>query len=141
MMSFREKIHWVAFLSLILGFGWYFMSYPWAVANTHGGMLTAVWMLIPTTIIFLVPMVAGTVWFTIRTPKEANLKEDEREKTIHLKGTHAAYYPLVLGIWANIFALINGLSYGWSVNILMATLVLAELIRVGSQLYLYRRGY
>ncbi|MEY3634674.1 MAG: hypothetical protein RLZZ61_1084 [Pseudomonadota bacterium] len=141
MMSFREKIHWVAFLSLILGFGWYFLSYPWAVANTRAGMLTSVWMLIPTTIIFLVPMVAGTVWFSIRTPKEANLKEDEREKTIHLKGTHAAYYPLVLGIWANIFALINGLSYGWSVNILMATLVSAELIRVGAQLYLYRRGY
>jgi hypothetical protein len=37
--------------------------------------------------------------------------------------------------------MINGLMYGWSVNILMATLVLAELVRVGAQLYYYRRGY
>jgi hypothetical protein len=140
-MSFREKIHWVALVSLILGFGWYFMSYPWATANTRDGMLTSVWMLIPTTLIFLVPMVIGSVWFAIRTPKEANLREDEREKMIHLKGAHAAYYPLVIGVWANIFALINGLNYGWSVNILMATLVSAELVRVGAQLYLYRRGY
>jgi hypothetical protein len=140
-MSFREKIHWVALVSLILGFGWYFMSYPWATANTRDGMLTSVWMLIPTTLIFLVPMVIGSVWFAIRTPKEANLREDEREKMIHLKGAHAAYYPLVIGVWANIFALINGLNYGWSVNILMATLVSAELVRVGGQLYLYRRGH
>jgi hypothetical protein len=140
-MSFREKIHWVALIGLVLGFGWYFLCYPWSIANTRMGMLTSVWMLIPTTIIFLIPMITATAYFAIRSPQEANLKEDEREKFIHLKGTHAAYYPLVLGIWANVFALINGLSYGWSVNILMATLVLAELIRVGAQLYYYRRGY
>ena len=140
-MSFREKIHWVAFVGLVAGFGWYFLSYPWETANTRMGMLTSVWMLFPTTIIFLVPMIAGSAYFAIRTPKEANLKEDEREKLIHLKGTHAAYYPLVLGVWANIFAMINGLMYGWSVNILMATLVLSELVRVGAQLCYYRRGY
>jgi hypothetical protein len=140
-MSFREKIHWVALFGLVLGFGWYFLSYPWAIANTQAGVWAAVGMLIPVTIIFLIPMIAGTAYFAIRTPKEANLKEDEREKVIHLKGTHAAYYPLVLGIWANVVALVNGLSFGWSVNILMATLVVAELIRVGAQLYYYRRGY
>jgi EamA domain-containing membrane protein RarD len=53
-MSFREKIHWVALIGLALGFGWYFASYPWAVANRRTGMLTSVWMLIPTTIIVLV---------------------------------------------------------------------------------------
>lgn len=51
-MSFLEKIHWVALVILILGFGWYFTSYPWATANTLDGMLTSVWMLIPTTLIF-----------------------------------------------------------------------------------------
>jgi hypothetical protein len=140
-MSFREKIHWIALIGLSLGFGWYFASYPWSMAGTPQGMYAGVWMLIPVTIIFLAPMIAGTAFFAIRTPKEANLKEDEREKTIHLKGTHAAYYPLVLGVWGNIFAMINGLNYGWSVNFLMATLVLSELVRVGSQLYFYRRGY
>jgi hypothetical protein len=140
-MSFREKIHWVALVSLIAGFGWYFLSYPWEIASSRAGMYAAAWMLLPVTFIFLVPMIAGTAWFAIRTPKEANMKEDERDKTIHLRGTHLAYYPLVLGVWVNIFALINGLNFGWSVNILMATLVLSELVRVGSQIYFYRRGY
>ncbi|MGL5837753.1 MAG: hypothetical protein ACRCY3_04555 [Sphingorhabdus sp.] len=140
-MSFREKIHWVALVGLIAAFSWYFSSYPWSIANTPKGMYAAVWMLLPVTIIFLIPMIAGSAFFAIRTPKEANLKEDEREKTIHLRGTHMAYYPLVFGVWANIFVLINGVNYGWSVNILMATLVLSELVRVGSQLYFYRRGY
>ena len=85
-------------------------------------------------------MIGGTAYFALRTPKEANLKEDERERIIHRMGTHAAYYPLVLGCWFTIFAIINGATYGWSVNILMATLVLSELVRVGAQLYLYRRG-
>ncbi len=140
-MSFREKIHWVALVGLLLGFGWYFITYPWSIANTQAGVWAAVGMLVPVTIIFLVPMIAGTAWFAIRSPREANLKEDEREKSIHLKGTHLAYYPLVLGIWANVFFLINGIGFGYSVNILMATLVFSELIRVGSQLYYYRRGY
>lgn len=139
-MSFREKIHWVALFGLIVAFGWYFMAYPWHIGNTQQGVWAAVGMLIPVTIIFLIPMIAGTVYFAIRTPKEANLKEDEREKTIHLRGTHLAYYPLVLGVWANIFFLINGIGFGYSVNILMATLVVSEVIRVGSQLYFYRKG-
>lgn len=140
-MSFREKIHWVALISLVLAFGWYFLTYPWAVAGRPEGMYVAAGMLLPVTIIFLVPMIAGSAFFAARSPREANLKEDEREATIHLRGTHLAYYPLVLGVWANIFALINGLNYGWSVNILLATLVLSELVRVASQLYYYRRGY
>lgn len=140
-MSYREKIHWVAFIALLAAFGWYFIHYPWQIAQTKEGVYAAVGMLIPVTIIFVVPMVIAASYFAIRTPKEANLKEDEREKTIHLRGTHMAYYPLVLGIWGNIFALINGLNFGYSVNILMATLVIAELVRVGAQLYFYRRGH
>jgi hypothetical protein len=139
-MSFREKTHWIALVGLVLGFGWYFLSYPWAIAGTQKGVWAGAWMLLPVTIIFLVPMIAGTAYFAIRSPKEANLKEDEREKGIHLRGTHAAYYPLVLGVWANIFAMINGYGFGYSVNVLMATLVISELVRVGSQLYFYRRG-
>lgn len=139
-MSFREKIHWVALISLVAAFGWYFLSYPWDMANRPEGMYRAAWMMLPVTIIFLVPMIAASAFFAARSPGEAHLKEDEREWTIHLRGTHLAYYPLVLGVWANIFALINGFAYGWSVNILIATLVGAELVRVGSQLYFYRRA-
>lgn len=140
-MSFREKTHWVAFVALLAAFGWYFLSYPWSIIDTRAGVYAAIGMLIPVTIIFLVPMIIGSAWFAIRSPKEAHLKEDEREKVIHMRGTHLAYYPLVIGIWVNVVLTIRGFSSGVMVNLLLATVVAAELIRVGSQLYYHRRGY
>lgn len=139
-MSFREKIHWVAFFSMAAAFGWYFLSYPWDMASERAGLYQGVWMLLPVTLICVIPMIAASAFFAVRSPKEAHLKEDEREYGIHVRGTHFAYYPLVLGCWALIFALINGVANGWLLNLMIATVVLAELVRVGSQIWLYRRG-
>ena len=140
-MSFREKMHYLSFIGLIIGFGWYFWTFPWDQAGTKVGMMASGWMLIPATILFIIIMIVGSVYFAIRTPKEANLAEDERETNFHMKGAFVAYYPLVLGGWLNIGALFLGVSHGWAVALLVATLVFAELIRIGVQLYFYRRGY
>lgn len=140
-MSFREKIHWVALISLAAAFGWYFIAYPWSIVNRPEGVGTAAGMLVPVTIVIIGSMSIAAAALAIRTPNEAHLKEDEREKTIHLKGTHAAYYPLVLGVWANLFAIFYHVSAAGRLNMLIATVVLAEMIRVGAQLYFYRRGY
>ncbi|MEY4269610.1 MAG: hypothetical protein RLZZ58_826 [Pseudomonadota bacterium] len=140
-MSFREKTHWAALAGLLLGFGWYFLTYPWSIVGTPAGVMAVAGMLVPVTIIIIAVMAATAAFFAIRAPKEANLKEDERERTIHIRGTHAAYYPLVLGVWANIIAIFYRLSAGEHLNLLLATVVTAELVRVGSQLYFYRRGY
>ena len=140
-MSFREKIHWVAFISLSLSFGWFFLSYPWSIVNTSAGVVATAGMLVPVTIAIIGSMSVAAAALAIRTPKEAHLKEDEREKTIHLKGTHMAYYPLILGVWANLFAIFYHISPAGRLNLLIATAVIAELVRVGAQLYYYRRGY
>lgn len=140
-MSFSEKIHWAAFLALITAFGWYFISYPWQIVGTPAGVGAVAGMLVPVTIIIIGVMALTAAYFAIRAPKEANLKEDERERTIHMRGTHLAYYPLILGVWANMIAMFWRLSVGEHLNLLIATAVVAELVRVGSQLYFYRRGY
>ena len=140
-MSFREKIHWASFLALVVAFGWYFMSYPWEIVATAAGVGAVAGMLVPVTIIIIAVMALTAAYFAIRTPKEVNLKEDERERIIHIRGTHLAYYPLVLGVWANMIAMFYRLSVGEHLNLLIATVVTAELVRVGSQLYYYRRGY
>lgn len=139
-MSFREKSHWVGLLAIILAFGWYFAAFPWTLIDTPDAARLAVFRLIPVVIIFLVPMIAATIWFAIRTPDEANMAEDEREKLIHRRGTHIAYYPLVLGVWANILVAILGFSGGVTVMLLISTLVACEMLRIGAQLFLYRRG-
>jgi hypothetical protein len=140
-MSYREKIHWASFLALVVAFGWYFLSYPWEIVETAAGVGAVAGMLVPVTIIIVVVMTVTAAYFAIRTPKEVNLKEDERERTFHIRGTHLAYYPLVLGVWANMIAMFYRLSIGEHLNLLIATVVVAELVRVGSQLYFYRRGY
>ena len=75
----------------------------------------------------------------IRTPAEANLKEDERDRSIHYRGTHYAYYPMVLGIWLCIGLIFAGYSTPTLLNTLLAVVVFAEMVRIGVQLYLYRR--
>ncbi|HEV7233278.1 MAG TPA: hypothetical protein VGN36_03460 [Sphingorhabdus sp.] len=140
-MLFNERLHWAAFVALIAAFGWYFLAYPWALIGTRAGVGAAAGMLVPVVIIIIGAMTITAAYFAIRNPKEVDIKEDERERTIHMRGTHIAYYPLVLGVWANLFAIFYHLSAAAHLNILIATVVIAELVRVGSQLYFYRRGY
>lgn len=140
-MSFREKTHWAALFGLVTAFGWYFLTYPWGIVDSPAGVGAVAGMLIPVTLIILVVMTVTAAFFAIRAPKEAQLKEDEREKGIHLRGTHLAYYPLVLGCWANLIAIFYRFSPAVYLNLLIATVVVAEIVRVGAQLYYYRRGY
>lgn len=139
-MSFREKIHWVTLVTMILAFGWYFLAYPWQIAASPAGVWASAGMLIPVVIGIIVAMTVASAWMAIRTPGEVDVHEDERDRSIHFMGTHYAYYPLVVGVWANIFALFWGVGPAVQLNLLLATVVLAEIARIGIQLFLYRRG-
>ncbi|MEE9433781.1 MAG: hypothetical protein V3V15_06050 [Sphingorhabdus sp.] len=140
-MLFREKIHWVTLFTMIVAFGWYFINYPWQVVDMKAGVWATGAMLLVTAIGIIIVMTVATAFFAIRAPGEAHLKEDERDRVIHSRGTHLAYYPLVIGVWVNLGAAFYGLSQAGQINLLLATVVLAELVRIGSQIYLYRRGY
>jgi hypothetical protein len=138
-MSFRETLHWAAFVGIIGAFGWYCVSYPWAMIDTPAGIDAIAAMLVPVTIIIIALMVITATYLGIRYPREAHLKEDERERHIHLRGTHAAYYPLVLGSYAVLIAIFRGFSGAALLNLVLAVVISAELVRVGRQLWLYRR--
>jgi hypothetical protein len=139
-MSFREKIHWAAFIGIAGAFGWYFLSFPWDVVTTRAGIGAVAGMLVPVTIIIAGLMSVTAAYLAIRYPKDAHLKEDEREQHIHLRGTFAAYYPLVLGSYAVLVAIFWGWNGAKLLNLLLAVIVSAELVRVGWQLWLYRRS-
>ena len=139
-MSFREKLHWSAFIGILGAFGWYFISYPWAIVATRQGIGAVAGMLVPVTIIVAGLMIMTATYLAIRFPTEAHIKEDEREREIHLRGTFAAYYPLVLGVYGILIAIFWGFSGAALLNIVLAVVVTAELVRVGWQLWLYRRG-
>ncbi|MGH6652906.1 MAG: hypothetical protein ACREB7_17405 [Sphingopyxis sp.] len=140
-MAFREKIHWVTLVTMILAFGWYFLAYPWQIADSPAGVWATAGLLVPVTIAIIVAMTVATAFLAIRNRAEVDLKEDERDRSFHMRGTHYAYYPLVVGIWINILLIFWGVGQAQQLNLMLATLVAAELVRIGTQLYLYRRGY
>lgn len=140
-MSFREKIHLVTLVTMAAAFGWYFLAYPWQVADGPAGVWATAGLLVPVTIAIIVAMTVATAVLAIRNRAEVDIKEDERDRSFHMRGTHYAYYPLVVGIWVNIFLIFWGVGQAQQLNMMIATLVVAELVRIGTQLYLYRRGY
>lgn len=139
-MSFREKIHWVAFCAILLAFGWYFLTFPWGQVKGPAALWTAGGMLVPLTLGIIVIMTIATVILAIRNRSEVHMAEDERDRAIHRRGTHLAYYPMVVGAWACIGLLFAGVDSVILLNVLLAMVVIAELIRIGSQIWLYRRA-
>ena len=139
-MSFREKTHWVALIVILAAFGWYFLQLhtvlPHGPGNiaASGGLLTGVTI----TIILAMSVVIGII--AAMNPREAHMKDDERDRAIHWRGTHYAYYPIVIGVWLCIGAIFYGYSAGTILNSLLAVVVVAEVVRIGSQLWLYRRS-
>lgn len=139
-MSFREKIHWVAFIAMLLAFGWYFLTFPWHAAASPAALWTAGGMLIPLTIGIIVAMTVATAIMAIRNRGEVHIAEDERDRTIHWYGTHLAYYPMVVGTWAGIGLIFAEAPPAILLNLLLAMVVISELLRIGSQIWLYRRN-
>ena len=139
-MSFREKTHWVALIVILAAFGWYFLQLhtvlPHGPGNiaASGGLLTGVTI----GIILAMSVVIGII--AAMNPREAHMKDDERDRAIHWRGTHYAYYPIVIGVWLCIGAIFYGYSAGTILNSLLAVVVVAEVVRIGSQLWLYRRS-
>lgn len=140
-MSFREKMHWVALIVMSLAFGWYFLTQPWQLTNDPVGLSSSAGRLIAMTLGIIVAMTIATAFFAIRNPGETQLKEDERDRAIHMRGTHIAYYPMIIGTWSCIGLIFAGISQTNLLNLLLAMVVIAELVRIGVQIYFYRRGY
>lgn len=139
-MSFREKIHWATIIITVVTFGWYFAAYPWSQVGGPSGMWAGRWMIIAVSIISGLSLAVVAAVLALRNPGEAHQRADERDRTLHWRGTYAAYYTLIVGIWLCI--LLGFYGYGAEVmtNALLACFVVAELIRMGRQLQLYRRG-
>lgn len=139
-MSFREKIHWVAFVAIILAFGWYFLNYPWSASPSSAGLWASGGMLIAVSIGIILAMTVATAIMAIRNRHEVDIREDERDRAIHRHGTHLAYYPMVVGSWTCIGLIFAGTDSVVLLNVILAMVVCAELLRIGSQIWLYRQG-
>jgi predicted RND superfamily exporter protein len=138
-MSFREKLAWLGLIVHSLVFGVYFLvlSRNW---NVQIGQGLSIGLVIAAVIALVVITVALTVVAAILSPKEANVRADERETLVDLKAERVSSYVLSTGV----VCLIGALLLGWNgflvANLLLAALVAAELVKAGAQILHFRRG-
>jgi len=136
-MSFREKAAWISLLSMAGIYGFYF----WSILRTgpHGGHVHSAGLL-GTIIALVFVQTVLMIAISIFSPKEAKAPRDERDKLIELRATRFAYAGLATAIAFAIFFGAFDPPIVFNANSLLLVLVVAEVMRSGSQILQYRRG-
>ena len=139
-MSFREKIDWLSLGAILIGFGWYFAAFPYAskgnaALGTQGGMLFAI------AILMAITMTISAVALAVHKPSEANASVDERDRNIGRMAATRAYYVMIPGAAFAFASAFYTRELVIVLNMLLAASVLAECVRLSSQIFASQRGY
>lgn len=132
-MTFREKSTVAQIAAILLVYGVFAVRY-WGQALTHGAPAT---ILIGITVCMIFISVVAQIVFAIQKNIE---KPDERDAIVEVRGTCNGYFALGTGVWVVVSMILMETSYGLLLYATMGTLAVAELVRLGSQLYYYRFG-
>jgi hypothetical protein len=137
-MSFREKLDWIALVSTLAIWGFYFLRLTQGhaagvPAEAFMGLMVRCLVLSVIVQVILVSVVAA------RSPKEANALADERERMIELTSIETAFYVLAGGVIVAALGAAFGADVLQVVNAILAALVLAEVVRAVRQILQLRR--
>lgn len=139
-MAFREKISWLSFGSILLAFGPYFAVLlatgqpAWALGPTSVG-----YFILAVTLLTVV-MLIGTIGLALTNLKDAQQPSDERDREITRRGSAFGYAVLLPALFCALGTLFFGLGQAVLVNAVLAAIVLAELVRYGTEIIGYRRA-
>lgn len=143
-MSFREKLIWLQLLALVgfgaTYFGPVFGSYLGVAAVPGGQFMWLIYCILALIIGMPLATVIMTVIVTLANPREARSPKDERDRLIALLGTRTGFYVLVIGIIGAMLTMHMGAGIVLMVNFMFFALLLAELSRLGTQVFMYRFG-
>lgn len=134
-LSFQEKSLWVQFVSLIAVFGLYFSTV--LPVETASVMPHQVGLFVGMVILLVVLMGAGHILIVV---VDQHTETDERDQLIELKGMRNSSYVLATGVFLALCAAIFTEGNFIFTHLLLGFWVLAQLVEIGSQLYLHRRG-
>jgi hypothetical protein len=134
-MSFQEKSLWLLFVCLLGIFGFYFLTVlPTDVMNVMPNQIA---FFVLAVVLLVITQIAGHIVLAIM---DRRTETDERDRLIELKGTRNAAYVLATGVFiALCVALVTEGNFVFT-HVLLGFWVLAQLVEIGSQLVLYRRG-
>lgn len=137
-MSFREKSAWVSFVTILAVFIPFFWNsyrqYQGAISGSDA--VSTAFTLLAT---FVALEILLHVVLAIRAPKEARSPRDEREQLIDMRATRVGFYVLLVGAMASV-GMVHLTSRAWVIQqVVLLAIVLAELVRFGGQIVLFRR--
>lgn len=134
-LSFREKSLWLMFITLVTSFGFYFVTVlPPSAADV---VPQQVILFVIAVVLLVVMQIVGHILIAIA---DRRTNTDERDRLIELKGTRNASYVLATGVFlALCVAMMSDGNFVFT-HVLLASWVLAQLVEIGSQLVLHRRG-
>ena len=134
-LPFEEKSLWVLFLGLLGVYGYYFsMVLPTDALN----VMPQHKVLFAMAVAYLVAsQVVGHILIAIVDPRD---ETDERDRLIELKGTRVGSWVLAAGVFITLVVAVQTEGNFLFTHVLLGSWVLSQLVEIGSQLYLYRRG-
>jgi hypothetical protein len=141
-MSFHEKTLWLQGATLTAVFIIYFAyaldAHALDVRPEHVAAFTGM------VVLLVLAQVAGAIALKvgekIAGQSEDRIDTDERDRLIGLKGTRNGSFVLATGVFCSLcLAVISHGNFAFT-HTLLAFWVLAQLVEIGTQLFLYRRG-
>ena len=134
-LSFHEKSLWLMFVGLVGCFGFYFVTVlPTKAVDV---MPYQVAFFVLAIVALVVMQIVGHIVIAI---VDRRTETDERDRLIELKGQRNAGYVLATGVFlALCVALLTKGNFAFA-HVLLGFWVLAQLVEIGSQLFMLRRG-
>jgi len=135
-MSFREKSAWISFVCLLL------LTLTFFIAQQHHPHDAQHHLYLALGVFggFVVLQVVLHVIVALQSPKDARTPKDERERFIELRAARIGFYTLVVG---ELVAMALFHAHGRP-GILMSSVLLAIffawLVKLATEIVLYRRG-
>lgn len=134
-LSFQEKSLWLMFVSLVGGFGFYFVRVlPTSTMNVMPHQVT---FFVLAVVMLVIMQIVGHIVIAI---VDRHTETDERDRLIELKGTRNAAYVMATGAFLSLCAALLTKGNFVFTHVLLGFWVLAHLVEIGSQLFLHRRG-
>ena len=141
-MPYREKSNLLALAAMLVAYIPYFVVAAMAPVQTVVAPdLLLLTLFAAVSVVRLLILGVGYLWFRITTPDDVREPADERDRAITRQSTTVAYYVLMAGALVAV-AIMPVWFAGWTiVNAGLFAIVLAEVIRCLVTAVSYRRGW
>jgi hypothetical protein len=145
-LSFKEKSLWLMLISLLVAFGLYFgrtLPEHFALAQSAEHE-RALWMTLAHANRFAVAVMIivalSVVGHVLIALIDRHRETDERDRLISLIGARNGGFVLACGVFFALVAAVHTRGNFIFAHVLMLGWVAAELVNIGTQLWLHRRG-